>query len=152
MTTRSFCTSDQKCTFPYFASIPIIAFLSALLLFILRSRRKEPESIQVVQRREEVKSIQLPAEVKEKETPERDDLTKIEGIGPKVSSTLTAFGITTFKQLARLKAEVIKEILVKAGNRISNPTTWPEQARLAAAGKWKELADYQAELKGGRPG
>ena len=30
------------------------------------------------------------------------------------------------------------------------PETWPEQAKLAAAGKWDELAVLQERLTGGR--
>jgi hypothetical protein len=31
-----------------------------------------------------------------------------------------------------------------------DPTTWPAQAKLAAAGKWDELKAMQDNLKGGR--
>ncbi len=152
MTTHRQPCCDEKCSFSYLAFIPLIAFLSAVLLFTLRCRRKEAVSMQISQQSGEVKSIQLPAEPAIESAPEPDDLAKIEGIGPKVKSVLIAAGISTFKQLSKTKAGVIKEILVNAGNRISNPATWPEQARLAAAGKWKELAEYQAQLKGGRLG
>jgi hypothetical protein len=30
------------------------------------------------------------------------------------------------------------------------PTTWPQQAKLAADGKWDELKKLQDELKGGK--
>ncbi len=149
MTTRRDLNRDQTCAFPYLAFFPVIAALAAVLLLILRSRRKEPAA-EPKERREQVKSIRLPAETPPPSPPAADDLTRVEGIGPKVAATLTAAGITTFKQLSKLKVEVIREILRKAGNRISNPATWPEQARLAAAGKWDELAKLQGELKGGR--
>jgi len=32
-----------------------------------------------------------------------------------------------------------------------DPTTWPQQADLAANGKWDELKVLQDELNGGRP-
>jgi len=140
---------EEKSSFPYFAFLPLVAFLSALLLFILRSRKAELHPKLSAQRHEEVKSIQLPAETPLAAQTAADDLTRIEGIGPKVAATLTAAGITTFKQLSRSKPEAIKKILIEAGNRISNPATWPEQARLAAAGRWSELVKFQQELKGG---
>lgn len=150
MTTRLDLTREEKCSFPYFAFLPVIAALAAMLLIILRSRRKESAAGLKEEPREQVKSIRLPAEEPPVSPQAADDLTRIEGIGPKVAATLESAGITTFKQLARLKAEVIRDILRQAGNRISNPATWPEQARLAAAGKWEELHNYQAQLKAGR--
>lgn len=80
---------------------------------------------------------------------EPDDLKKIEGIGPKIASTLAGEGITTFAQLAELSVDQIKELL-QGKVRISHPDTWPEQAALAAAGKWDELETLQDELQGGR--
>jgi molybdopterin-containing oxidoreductase family membrane subunit len=81
-----------------------------------------------------------------------DDLKKIEGIGPKISELLIAGGIPTFSKLANTDPAVIKEILTNAGNRykMHDPTSWPEQAALAAAGKWDELKDLQDRLDGGR--
>lgn len=81
---------------------------------------------------------------------EPDDLKKIEGIGPKISSVLGEKGILTFSQLAKATEDELKTILVDAKIRIANPTTWAEQATLAADGKWEELEQLQDELKGGR--
>lgn len=83
--------------------------------------------------------------------PTPDDLTRIEGIGPKISSLLQTAGITTFAQLAATDVSRLEQILTEADLRaLADPTTWPEQARLAAAGKWDELEALQDELKGGR--
>jgi predicted flap endonuclease-1-like 5' DNA nuclease len=79
-----------------------------------------------------------------------DDLKIIEGIGPKISGVLQAAGITTLAQLAQTDAGELKRILVEAGIRLGDPTTWPEQAGLAAEGKWDALAALQDSLKGGR--
>jgi predicted flap endonuclease-1-like 5' DNA nuclease len=81
--------------------------------------------------------------------PAPDDLKRIEGIGPKTASALQATGITTFVQLAATGEEQIRAILREVGIR-ANPGTWPEQAELAAVGKWDALKALQAELKGGR--
>jgi predicted flap endonuclease-1-like 5' DNA nuclease len=79
-----------------------------------------------------------------------DDLTRIEGIGPKTAEALRAAGINTFAQLATTPEEQLRRILV-AASLPGDPGTWPQQAALAAAGKWGELEAYQARLKGGRP-
>jgi len=80
-----------------------------------------------------------------------DDLVIIEGIGPKISALLQANGINTFARLATTELGQIEQLLQQAGLRnIANPATWPEQAQLAADGKWDELKALQAELKGGR--
>ena len=79
-----------------------------------------------------------------------DDLTRIEGIGPKISSTLQEAGITTFSQLAATEMDRLEEILQGANLRLANPDTWPQQAKLAAAGEWDTLQVLQDELKGGR--
>ncbi len=81
-----------------------------------------------------------------------DKLTKIEGIGPKIEGLLYAAGISTYAQLAETSAEHIREILLSAGSRYKmfDPTTWPQQARLAADGNWDELQTLQDELNGGK--
>jgi len=82
----------------------------------------------------------------------KDDLKKIEGIGPKIASLFADAGITTFEGLATAKKSQLKEILEAAGPRykMHDPTTWTKQAKLAAAGKWDELDKLQQELKGGK--
>ncbi|GAB4255462.1 MAG: hypothetical protein Kow0027_22160 [Saprospiraceae bacterium] len=84
--------------------------------------------------------------------PAADKLTKIEGIGPKIESLLKEAGIVSFADLAKAKAADLKAILEKAGNRykMHDPTTWPQQAALAAKGEWDKLAKLQDELKGGK--
>ncbi len=78
-----------------------------------------------------------------------DDLKKIEGIGPKIASTLTEAGIVTFADLAKSTPEQIAEIIQGIrGNHVTD--TWPAQAKLAAEGKWEELLKWQDELDGGR--
>lgn len=78
-----------------------------------------------------------------------DDLTKIEGIGPKIAETLTAAGIATFADLAAQDAEKISEVITDVRGS-HDATTWPQQATLAADGKWDELTTLQDELDGGK--
>lgn len=80
-----------------------------------------------------------------------DDLKKIEGIGPKIAGVLTTAGINTFAQLAKADTAALRTILDEAGiEALADPTTWPEQASLAAAGNTEALKKLQDELKGGR--
>jgi large subunit ribosomal protein L17 len=79
-----------------------------------------------------------------------DDLALIEGIGPKIAGVLTAAGITTFAQLASTDVARLTEILQEANLRLANAESWPEQAALAAAGKWDEFQALTEQLKGGR--
>lgn len=80
-----------------------------------------------------------------------DDLTKIEGAGPKAAEALINSGIDTFAKLAKADPEKIKEILTEASSRMAHldPATWPKQAQMAADGKWDELKEWQDNAKGG---
>ncbi len=79
-----------------------------------------------------------------------DDLTFVEGIGPKIASLLRAAGIETLAQLSVTDTGKLSGILKAAKLQFSDPTTWPEQAALAAAGKMDELKALQDSLKAGR--
>jgi F-type H+-transporting ATPase subunit gamma len=80
-----------------------------------------------------------------------DDLTKIEGIGPKMSSALKAAGINTFAELAQSSVEELQAAVAAAGMKLA-PTlpTWAEQAAFAAAGNWEGLEELQNTISGGR--
>jgi predicted flap endonuclease-1-like 5' DNA nuclease len=81
-----------------------------------------------------------------------DNLSKIEGIGPKVARILTDSGILTFAQLAQTEVSRLRSILEEAGPSFKgmDPESWPEQAGLAAKGDWEALKKLQDELDGGR--
>ena len=83
---------------------------------------------------------------------ERDDLTVVEGIGPKIQMLLNQYGIHTYHQLASTDVERIKEILSSAGPQLAmhDPGTWPSQANLAANDQWEALKSIQGFLKGGK--
>ncbi|GAB4470188.1 MAG: hypothetical protein Kow00124_06110 [Anaerolineae bacterium] len=82
-----------------------------------------------------------------------DDLTRIEGIGPRIESILREAGISTFGALAATAPEAITALLKEAGFKAPfDATTWPKQAELAARGDWDALARLQDELSGGRQG
>ncbi|MFM2394550.1 MAG: ribosomal protein [Bacteroidota bacterium] len=100
------------------------------------------------------KVVEATAEAKapKAKTAKGDDLKIIEGIGPKAAEVLVAAGIDTFAKLAKAKAEKVKEILDAADAKVQHldPTTWAQQAQLAADGKMDELKKLQDELNGGR--
>lgn len=80
-----------------------------------------------------------------------DNLQVVEGIGPKMESILKDNGVKTLSSLGSKSVSEIQAILDSFGNRyrIIDPVTWPEQAALAAEGKWQELIKRQKQLSGG---
>ena len=83
-----------------------------------------------------------------------DNFQIIEGVGPKIETLLKDAGINTWAALSNTSVDSLKQILDNAGAnfRLADPTTWPEQARLAAAGQWDDLIKYQKFLDTGREG
>jgi ribosomal protein L19 len=81
-----------------------------------------------------------------------DDLTIIEGIGPKAAEVLINNGINTFALLASTPADTIKEFLASAEAKVQHldPTTWAQQSQLAADGKFDELETLKGELNNGK--
>lgn len=81
-----------------------------------------------------------------------DDLKLVEGIGPKIAELLHNAGITSFADLAKAEIVRLKEILGAAGKafQTADPTTWPEQARLALEDRVDDLKALQDKLRAGR--
>ena len=81
-----------------------------------------------------------------------DDLTIIEGIGPKVAAIFVEAGIKSFADLAKKSKEELEAILDPNGAAYvaMDPTTWAQQAQLAADGKMDELQALKDELNGGK--
>ncbi|MGB7340917.1 MAG: ATP synthase F1 subunit gamma [Phototrophicaceae bacterium] len=80
-----------------------------------------------------------------------DDLTKVEGIGPKMSRALIDAGISTFAQLANASEDQLTQAVQDAGMRLAPSLgTWAEQASYAAKGDWDGLDKLQDQLQGGR--
>ncbi len=107
--------------------------------------KAEPVAEKKAEAKEESKAKKTAAKAK------ADDLTKIEGAGPKAAEALVNSGIDTFAKLAKADPEKIKEILTEASSRMAHldPATWPKQAKMAADGKWDELKEWQDNAKGG---
>jgi predicted flap endonuclease-1-like 5' DNA nuclease len=95
--------------------------------------------------------VEAPTARREAEPPAPDDLKRIRGIGPKIAGLLQSTGVQTYAQLATTGVDRLRETLAEEGlARLADPTSWPEQARLAAEGKWGALKALQEELKAGR--
>ncbi|MEO0469587.1 MAG: isoamylase early set domain-containing protein [Bacteroidota bacterium] len=92
------------------------------------------------------------AKPKPKRRKKKIDLTIIEGVGPKIKGLLEKAGFDSFAAVAKAKVADLKAVLDEAGPRyrMHNPTTWPEQAALAAAEKWEELEALKDQLDGGK--
>ena len=80
-----------------------------------------------------------------------NDLTIVEGIGPKINELFHNAGIKTFAQLAAATVPQMRKILDDGGSRfrIANPSTWAQQGALAAENKWSELKKLQDKLSAG---
>ncbi|HUR30693.1 MAG TPA: 30S ribosomal protein S1, partial [Saprospiraceae bacterium] len=83
---------------------------------------------------------------------EGDDLKIVEGIGPKIEEVLHAAGINSYADLASRSADDLREILLaqSSRNKMFDPTTWPEQAKLASENKMDELQSLKDTLKAGK--
>jgi predicted flap endonuclease-1-like 5' DNA nuclease len=82
----------------------------------------------------------------------RDDLTLVEGIGPKIAELLQAAGIDTWHALADHPVDGLREILAGGGTRyqVHDPGTWPAQADLVRHGRWEDFKVLTDRLDGGR--
>jgi predicted flap endonuclease-1-like 5' DNA nuclease len=118
-------------------------------------QQKTYESLSVTPKKEKKKkvkkSVKTPNVILTGASSKKDDLTKVEGIGPKIKELLYNAGIYTFEQLSKTATDKLKQILDDAGPRyrMHKPLTWAQQAKMAAEGKWDELKKWQDELKGG---
>ena len=82
-----------------------------------------------------------------------DDLTLLDGIGPKIAAALVAAGVDSFAKLANAVPENLERIVREAGVRmVGHADSWLRQAELAAAGDMEGLARFQAEMRSRRRG
>lgn len=81
-----------------------------------------------------------------------DDLTVVEGIGPKISELLKDAGIASWSALSATTVDKLRDLLKEAGSRfgVHKPDTWSRQAGMAARGEWKALKEWQDYLDGGK--
>ncbi|MFW6277689.1 MAG: hypothetical protein ACOC1J_03370, partial [Prolixibacteraceae bacterium] len=86
-------------------------------------------------KKEEVK-VEVP-KAEAKNADERDDLKKLDGVGPKLEEVFNSAGIATFENFASTPVEKLNKILEEAGSRYSgkDPAPWIEQAKQLAQEK-----------------
>lgn len=72
-----------------------------------------------------------------------DDLTVVEGVGPKIAGLLIDAGIDSWRALADADVERLRLVLAQAGPRYRryDPSSWPTQGRLLAEGRWQDFKD-----------
>ena len=77
-----------------------------------------------------------------------DDLTVVDGIGPKIAELCSGIGITTWRGLADAGLAELRSMLADAGSRyqVHDPTTWPDQAACLADGRWDDFVALTAGL------
>ncbi len=80
-----------------------------------------------------------------------DDLTRIEGVGPKIGAALVAAGLTTFASVAEATEYELRAALTAAKLRFApSLPTWGKQARLLADGDEEGFVALTERLVGGR--
>lgn len=74
-----------------------------------------------------------------------DDLTRIKGLGPKISTALRALGVTRYAEIAAWTEEDVARIDAQLGAFAGRATrdNWIEQAKLLAGG---DTAAYEAKF------
>jgi predicted flap endonuclease-1-like 5' DNA nuclease len=82
----------------------------------------------------------------------QDDLTAVVGIDPAIAELCHGIGIRTWAELSATEVSLLRTMLRDAGDRFAShdPSTWPTQAGLLAAGAWDEFAALADEI--GRDG
>jgi predicted flap endonuclease-1-like 5' DNA nuclease len=79
-----------------------------------------------------------------------EDLTIIDGIGPKYRDALVEAGYATFADLAQASEDDLEIAIRGIGlRRPGSLPTWAEQASYAARGDWDGLKAFVASVKGG---
>jgi len=97
---------------------------------------KPKEEAPKAEKKAEAAKAEAPKE-QAKNADEKDDLKKLDGVGPKLEEVFNAAGIATFEIFAATSVEKLHEILEEAGSRYASkdPAPWIEQAKELAKEK-----------------
>ncbi|MFI8522864.1 helix-hairpin-helix domain-containing protein [Promicromonospora sukumoe] len=83
--------------------------------------------------------------------PEPQDLQRIEGIGPKIESTLHAAGFATYAKIAAASEDELRAALATGGITFAPAAaSWADQAQYLADGDETGLQEFQDYLIGGQ--
>ncbi len=129
-------------------SVKALLPIDKATLAALQAEREEEKVEEKPTKKEKAEAVE---DTTNDDAAEGDDLTKIEGIGPKIAEALNTDGIATFADLSTAKIGDLRTILENAKLSQHDPGTWKKQATLAKNGKWDELKTLQDELDGGKP-
>lgn len=79
-----------------------------------------------------------------------DDLTVVDGIGPKIAELCAGIGVTTWSELGRTDVDTLRAMLDDGGSgyKARDPSTWPRQGELLAAGQWDAFRALTAATDG----
>jgi len=92
-----------------------------------------------------------PATTKTTAKTKGDDFTRLSGIGPSMAANLIDLGIDTYKKLAAMDDDILRDMLEASGARLNNNKeamdSWNEQATLADKGDFAGLKKLQEALK-----
>jgi len=81
----------------------------------------------------------------------KDDLKRVEGIGPKMEKALHAAGIDTFARLSEVSEDELRAAIEAQGMRFApSIPTWAKQAAFLAAGDETGFEAYKDHLVAGR--
>ena len=110
-----------------------LSFILIIFVFIRmlgkERKQKKSETKQLEIKVDELdEDGQTQEEILKPEFQKPDDLTRISGIGPKISDILADSGITTFPLLAGTEESELKSILEDAQIRFADPGSWIQQA------------------------
>ncbi len=78
-----------------------------------------------------------------------NDLTLINGIGPRTAALLESKGIDTWNELAETTTDQLRQILEEAGGvyKSLDPAHWAKQASMASQSEWRKLRVFQESLR-----
>lgn len=124
--------------------VVLILFLLIVLIGWWASKKNDGEQV------ESKEDAGMGSHDGSKEERPADDLTSLEGIGPKVSQILKEAGYSSFADLAGADPAEVDKVLDAHRLQMMDSEGWIDQAKLAVAGDMEALAKLQDELKGGR--
>ena len=119
-------------------------FVVAIVIWVWMRRDLSPSAPQDAAKAAEAAADE--AEALAQRSAGSDDLTRVNGIGPRYAEILNAARVDSFSQLAAMSTDELAGIFAAADvNRPKSLDTWIEQARFAAQGDWAGLDAYQSK-------
>lgn len=136
---------------------PAIRGMINTVSYLLKVSEGEPVSVSAKPKKQATPTAPVSVKTVNKDIPKKyldkagqEDISVIEGIGPKTVEILKAAGYDSFGKIAAKTVEELQEIVKSGGGRVTaSISTWPEQAILLANGEFEKFETLAAELDGG---